>query len=113
MLKRYTSCPDVSNSIVDRGQVIQLAVLSYRGYELRHAALRGAGRCVEAFDAFDTILCKLGVPDIDVRGGSPVQNYPESHVLIDLNGPDRHGGSEYSPSQRPWITAVKAEEQKG
>ena len=71
MLMRYTSCPDVSNSIINRGQVIQLAALSYRGYELRYAALHAAGRDPEAFDAFDAMLCKLEeAPDIDVCGES-------------------------------------------
>ena len=113
-LKRYTLCPGVLNSIINRGQVIQLAVLSYRGHELKHAALHGAGRYVKAFDAFDAMLCMLerASDTIDVRGGSSAQSYSESRMFIDVSGPDRHRGSEYPPSQRPWIIAAKAEEQK-
>ena len=45
--------------ITNRGQVIKLAPSSYRGYELRNAALRGMNRHAEAVKAFGMMLSKL------------------------------------------------------
>lgn len=78
---RYASYLDVPNRIANNSQVIKLHPSSYRGYEMRHAALHGASRFAEAVEAFDTMLSKLeGSPDIGI-----------CHTLI----PRYHSDSDY------------------
>lgn len=50
-------------------QAIALDVSSPWGYETRYAALRGAGRCVDAIDTFEIMLSKMvQSPDPKIRG---------------------------------------------
>ena len=45
--------------------------MSYKGYERKHAALHGAKRYGEAFEAFEVMLSRIEEsPDPKVRGGS-------------------------------------------
>ena len=51
--------------------MIELEPTSYKGYERKHAALHGAKRYGEAFEAFKMMLSKVEEsPDPQVRGGS-------------------------------------------
>ncbi|OAX35524.1 WD40 repeat-like protein [Rhizopogon vinicolor AM-OR11-026] len=55
-------------ALIDAQKVIELNPLSYRGYQLKHAALHGAQRYGEAIAAFDIMLSKLNhTPDTQIR----------------------------------------------
>ncbi|KAG2342511.1 hypothetical protein BDR05DRAFT_348619 [Suillus weaverae] len=55
-------------ALLDAQKVIELACLSYLGYNLKHAALHGARRYDEAIETFQTMLSKLDhAPDIQTR----------------------------------------------
>ena len=51
-------CPR-SSFLMETRQVIKLDPSSPLGYEKKHVALRGAGRCGEAVNAFETMLSKM------------------------------------------------------
>lgn len=62
-------------------QVIALDPSSPLSYKMRHAVLHGAGRYIDAIDAFETMLSKMvQSPDPTIRGGS----YPRYRAKDDL-----------------------------
>ncbi|KAG2089251.1 uncharacterized protein F5147DRAFT_764608 [Suillus discolor] len=55
-------------ALLDADKVIELDPSSYQGYELKHAALRGAQRYDDALEAFTIMLSKLDdAPDPQIR----------------------------------------------
>ncbi|KAG2341451.1 WD40 repeat-like protein [Suillus weaverae] len=64
-----------AEALSDADKVIELNLVSYLGYELKHAALHGALRYDDAFEAFKTMLSKL-----DNASGADMQKLRQKYV---------------------------------
>ena len=62
-------------------QAITFDVTAPSGYEIKHAALHGAGRYDDAVKAFETMLSKMGEsPDPQIRGQQHARFYKDDSL---------------------------------
>lgn len=74
-----------SEALLDADKVIELNPLSYLGYELKHAALRGVHRYDDAFEVSKIMLSKLDEPDPQIQRKPQTTQVPTRQVEDDLH----------------------------